>query len=91
MKKIYYMIAMAFMAITFTSCENVPDPYGAPVSPIIPYEPAGTGVETDPFNVAGAIEKCKEIGGKASTEKYYIKGYAAGAAEVDGGKITFTC
>lgn len=90
MKKIYYMIAMAFMAITFTSCENVPDPYGAPVSPIIPYEPAGTGVETDPFNVAGAIEKCKEIGGKASTEKYYIKGYAAGAAEVDGGKITFT-
>lgn len=90
MKKIYYMIAMAFMAITFTSCENVPDPYGAPVSPIIPYEPAGTGVETDPFNVAGAIEKCKEIGTKASTEKYYIKGYAAGAAEVDGGKITFT-
>ena len=84
------MIAMVFMAITFTSCENVPDPYGKPVSPIIPYEPAGTGVETDPFNVAGAIEKCKEIGGKASTEKYYIKGYAAGAAEVDGGKVTFT-
>lgn len=90
MKKIYYMIAMAFMAITFTSCEDVPESYGKPVSPIIPYEPAGTGVETDPFNVAGAIEKCKEIGGKASTEKYYIKGYAAGAAEVDGGKITFT-
>lgn len=90
MKKIYYLIAMAFMAITFTSCEDVPESYGKPVSPIIPYEPAGTGVETDPFNVAGAIEKCKEIGGKASTEKYYIKGYAAGAAEVDGGKITFT-
>ena len=90
MKKIYYMIAMAFMAITFTSCENVPDPYGKPVSPIIPYEPAGTGVETDPFNVAGAIEKCKEIGGKASTEKYYIKGYAAENASADGGKIQFT-
>ena len=90
MKKIYYMIAMAFMAITFTSCENVPDPYGKPVSPIIPYEPAGTGVETDPFNVAGAIEKCKEIGGKASTEKYYIKGYAAKNASADGGKIEFT-
>lgn len=90
MKKIYYLIAMAFMAITFTSCENVPDPYGKPVSPIIPYEPAGTGVETDPFNVAGAIEKCKEIGGKASTEKYYIKGYAAENASADGGKIQFT-
>ena len=90
MKKIYYMIAMAFMAITFTSCENVPDPYGKPVSPIIPYEPAGTGVETDPFNVAGAIEKCKEIGGKASTEIYYIKGYAAENASADGGKIQFT-
>ena len=81
---------MAFMAITFTSCEDVPEAYGKPVSPIIPYEPAGTGVETDPFNVAGAIEKCKEIGTKASTEKFYIKGYAAGAAEVDGGKVTFT-
>ena len=90
MKKIYYLIAMAFMAITFTSCENVPDPYGKPVSPIIPYEPAGTGVETDPFNVAGAIEKCKEIGGKASTEKYYIKGYAAENASAAGGKIQFT-
>ena len=90
MKKIYYLFAMAFMAITFTSCEDVPEAYGKPVSPIIPYEPAGTGVETDPFNVAGAIEKCKEIGTKASTEKFYIKGYAAGAAEVDGGKVTFT-
>ena len=49
---------MAFMAITFTSCEDVPESYGKPVSPIIPYEPAGTGAETDPFNVAGAIEKC---------------------------------
>ncbi len=90
MKKIYYLIAMAFMAITFTSCEDVPESYGKPVSPIIPYEPAGTGVETDPFNVAGAIEKCKEIGTKASTEKFYIKGYAAASAEVDGGKVTFT-
>jgi hypothetical protein len=90
MKKIYYLIAMAFMAITFTSCENVPDPYGKPVSPIIPYEPAGTGVETDPFNVAGAIEKCKKIGTKASTEKYYIKGYVAVAAEAVSGKIEFT-
>jgi len=90
MKKIYYLFAMAFMAITFTSCEDVPEAYGKPVSPIIPYEPAGTGVETDPFNVAGAIEKCKEIGGKASTEKYYIKGYAAENASAAGGKIQFT-
>ena len=28
MKKIYYLIAMAVMAFTFTSCEDVPEPFG---------------------------------------------------------------
>ena len=40
-------------------------------------DPAGTGTETDPFNVAAAIKKCQETGTTATTEKYYIKGIAA--------------
>ena len=31
MKKFYYLIAMAIMAFTFTSCEDVPAPFGQPV------------------------------------------------------------
>lgn len=37
-------------------------------------EAKGTGSEADPFNVAAAIAKCKEIGTTASTEKYYVTG-----------------
>lgn len=37
-------------------------------------EAKGTGAEGDPFNVAAAIAKCKEIGTTASTEKYYVTG-----------------
>ncbi len=31
MKKFFYLIAMAIMAFTFTSCEDVPAPFGQPV------------------------------------------------------------
>ena len=78
MKKIYYLIAMAVTAFTFTSCEDVPEPFGQPVNPnagsaeVI--EPKGTGTADDPLNIAAAIAKCKEVGETASTEKYYIKG-----------------
>ena len=33
MKKIYYLIAMAVTAFTFTSCEDVPEPFGQPINP----------------------------------------------------------
>jgi hypothetical protein len=78
MKKIYYLIAMAVTAFTFTSCEDVPEPFGQPINPnagsaeVI--EPKGTGTADDPLNIAAAIAKCKEVGETASTEKYYIKG-----------------
>lgn len=77
MKKIYYLMAMAMMAFTFTSCEDVPEPFGQPINPNGPaetIEPAGTGTEADPFNIAAAIAKCQEVGETASSEKYYIKG-----------------
>ena len=40
-------------------------------------EAKGEGTEADPFNVAAAIAKCKEVGETASTDKFYIKGIAA--------------
>ena len=39
-------------------------------------DPKGTGTEADPFNVAAAVAKCKEVGQTASTDNYYIKGIA---------------
>ena len=92
MKKIYYLIAIAFMTLTFTSCEDVPEPYGKPVSPKKEtVDPAGSGSVSDPYNVAGAIAKCKEIGDVESNEKFYIKGYAAteGKADASFGNASF--
>ena len=93
MKKIYYLIAMAFVALTFTSCEDVPAPYGQPINPnaTVNVDPAGSGTADDPFNIAGAIAKCKEIGDAVSSEKYYVKGYAATAATADAqyGNVSF--
>lgn len=36
--------------------------------------PAGTGTQTDPFNVAGVIQKCQEVGETPSTEEFFIRG-----------------
>lgn len=46
-------------------------------------EAKGTGTQADPFNVAAAIAKCKEIGTNPSTEKYYVKGTAVDGATAD--------
>lgn len=46
-------------------------------------EKKGTGTEADPFNVAAAVAKCKEVGQTASTESYYIKGIANADYTVD--------
>ncbi len=39
-------------------------------------EAKGTGTEADPFNVAAAVAKCKEVGETATAESYYVKGIA---------------
>ena len=41
---------------------------------VSPGTPAGTGTETDPFNVAAAIAKALETGETATADSYYIKG-----------------
>ena len=54
-------------------------------------EAKGAGTKDDPFNVAGAIAKCKQIGTTASTDKYYVKGFAQEDATADAsyGNISF--
>lgn len=63
------MAAMA--AFTFSSCEDVPEPYTQPTKPEAPSagEPKGTGTAADPFNVAGIV-KYIEDGGSADQEVY---------------------
>lgn len=63
------MAAMA--AFTFSSCEDVPEPYTLPTKPDAPSagEPKGTGTAADPFNIAGII-KYIENGGSADQEVY---------------------
>lgn len=77
MKKYIYSIMMAAAALfSFSSCEDVPNPYDLPEKPETPEtpaaEPTGTGTQADPFNVAGAL-KYIEDGGSEDAE-VYVKG-----------------
>lgn len=47
-------------------------------------EAKGAGTEADPFNVAAAIAKAKEVGQTESAEAYYIKGKVAKVNEAFG-------
>lgn len=72
MKKYIFSVLMAAMAaFTFSSCEDVPEPYTLPTKPDAPSagEPKGTGTAADPFNIAGII-KYIEDGGSADQEVY---------------------
>ena len=80
MKKFYYLIAMAVTAFTFTSCEDVPEPFGQPINPnageAVVVEPTGSGTEADPYNVASIIKETKDLASGQTTDKnYYVKGY----------------
>ena len=96
MKKIAkLMTVLATVAFTFTSCEDVPNPFGTVTPPVseetVVVTPSGSGTADDPYNIAAAIEKCKEIGTTASTEKYYVKGIAIseGVADATYGNASF--
>lgn len=71
------MAAMA--AFTFSSCEDVPEPYTQPTKPetggATEGEPKGTGTAADPFNSIAAINYCKTLeAGVESDKEVYIKG-----------------
>ena len=73
MKKYIFSVLMAAMAaFTFSSCEDVPEPYTQPTQPAGPgttAEAKGTGTAADPFNIAGIIKYIKD-GGSADQEVY---------------------
>lgn len=77
MKKILLsMLAITMAAFTFTSCEDVPEPYEIPGgggnTPSETVDPAGSGTIENPYNVAAAIKYINE-GGNEETD-VYVKG-----------------
>ena len=81
MKKYIFSALMAAMtAFTFSSCEDVPEPYTMPSKPAEPGttvegNPAGTGTAADPFNCAAAVQYCNSLeSGVESTQDVYVKG-----------------
>ena len=95
MKKINYLIAMALMAFTFTSCEDVPNPFGQILPPgggddvVVDIPPTGTGTQADPFNVQAIINTVSALEANATLEKeYYVKGIVTNIPEGDKGIST---
>ena len=86
MKKILFSVmALAIAAMTFTACEDVPEPYPMPD----PNEGGnstevlqGTGTESDPFNVAAARAYIKDGGDANAT--VYVKGIIVTIEEIGG-------
>jgi hypothetical protein len=91
MKKIAYsLMAMAIAAFTFTSCEDVPAPFGQPTDPgsgeggdVVVIEPSGSGTEADPYNVAAAIEIAKAMSGDDAAKQVVAIGYITSIDEID--------
>jgi hypothetical protein len=70
------------MAFTFTSCEDVPNPFGQIVPPngsgddVVEFEPAGSGTLADPYNVQAIINTVSALEAGVGLEKeMYVKGY----------------
>ncbi len=87
MKKIIYSVFMMFMvAMTFTSCADVPMPYDDPNQAAIDeegsaVEPAGLGTIDDPYNVAAANALIES--GEAPETSVYVKGKIVSIREID--------
>ena len=87
MKKLFSkLMLVAMAAMTFTACEDVPEPYGKP------YEKGGgnteiegakgTGTKDDPFNAIAALNYGNGLAsGEISGDYYYIKGKVVSVKE----------
>ena len=75
-KLIYSMFALAIMAMTFNSCEDVPAPYALPGDddPVV-IEPTGDGTLENPFNVAAALAYVEDLASDVEiTQDIYVRG-----------------
>lgn len=88
MKKIMYRIlSLAIMAVTLTSCEDVPAPYGWPFDngggteePEIVYPKEGDGTEASPYNVA-ALKALIESADFDATATVWVRGTVSQVVE----------
>ncbi len=82
MKKIINsLFVLAITAMTFTSCEDVPMPYDMPTEngstkpeTETKADPTGSGTETEPYNVAAAVNLIKATEADKNTAPIYVKG-----------------
>ncbi len=77
---------MAMTAMFMASCEDVPAPFDLPTpddpTPEQTVDPAGSGTQADPYNVAAAIEFAQKLQvGEESQQDIYIKGKVASIRE----------
>ncbi len=94
-KLIYSMLVLAAVALGFSSCENVPMPYGYPSGATDPTNPdlpaTGEGTFESPYNVAAA--NAVIAGGDFDgTKNFYVKGIITsidGEVPNDYGNITY--
>ncbi len=82
-----YLIAMALVVFTFTSCEDVPSPFGNVVPPVddtekVTFEPSGSGTAADPYNVQAALDAIAALATDASTDEVYAEGYVTSITEL---------
>lgn len=90
MKKIAYsLMALAIAAFTFTSCEDVPAPFGQPSDPgsddggdVVVIEPSGSGTEADPYNVAAALEIASKLSASDAGIEMVAQGYISSIDEM---------
>ena len=79
MKKILYSImALAIATMTFTACEDVPEPYPIPTPDSggnIEYTYKGNGTLESPYTCADAIHYVKSLGQAESEIEVYVKGF----------------
>lgn len=89
------MMALAIAAITFTACEDVPEPYLTPTpsngnTPQEETIASGDGTLANPFNAVAATKAAKALGsGNVSEQMYYIKGKVASIATKDGVALNY--
>ena len=84
-------MALSIAAFTFTSCEDVPEPYNNPYDQIKPsepdvvIEPSGSGTAADPYNVAAIIEQTASLADGEffnNSENVYVTGIVTETTDI---------
>lgn len=90
-KLILSLTALATIAFAFTSCEDVPMPYGEPTATTdttTVVVATGTGTADDPYNVAKAMQIIKD--GSYTSDPVYVKGVIVGLSEFNSSYGNYT-